>query len=195
LDVEAVGAAVERDPRFVDAGLRRHQRDGPGRDVGGVGDQDCDATAQGRGQGVEQIAPIHLTCGVSAGATHGGWVDVGGVHLDPRHRGEQRGPHGTRAATQVEHHRARFGERDGVVGEELGAAARHEHPGVDLDPQATEFRPADQVFQRQPGGPLADQGVKFRECRGRGDQQPRLVLGEDTTGGTKPGDNDGEGAR
>ncbi len=87
------------------------------------------------------------------------------------------------------------GEGGGVVDEELGAAAGHEDSGVHGYPQTAELRPAEDVFQRQAGGSLVHHRgeVGRRPCRS--DQQPRLVLGEDTAGGPKPGDDGGSRAR
>ncbi len=72
------------------------------------------------------------------------------------------------------------GEGGGLGDEELGAAARHEHPGVDGDPQTAEFGPADDVFQGQAARPALDHGGDLGRGPGGGEDQLRLVLGEDT---------------
>jgi hypothetical protein len=51
------------------------------------------------------------------------------------------------------------------------------------------------MFEGQAGGSPVHHGgeVGRRPCRG--DEQPRLILGEDTAGGPKPGNDDGSRAR
>ena len=82
-----------------------------------------------------------------------------------------------------------------MADEELGAAAGYEDSGVHGYPQAAELRPAQDMFKGQAGGSPVHHGgeVGRRPCRG--DEQPRLILGEDTAGGPKPGNDDGSRAR
>jgi len=188
LDIQAVNAAVERQPWLVQARLRRHHRDRLGGNVGRVGDQDVYPAAQPRGQRFEQVPFVHLTRSgdVAPGASHRSGVDVRGVQLDPVHGPsgrDQRHTYRARAAAQVNDDRPWRHERGGLAGEELGAAAGHEHSGVHGDPQAAELRPAKDVFQRQAGDSSVHHGgqVGRRPCGG--DEQPRLVLGEDAAGG------------
>src|SRR5664280_1952087 len=61
--------------------------------------------------------------------------------------------------------------------------------------QAAELRPAEDVFEGQAGGSPVDHGGEIGSRPCRGDEQPRLVLGEDTAGGPKPGDDDRSRAR
>ena len=207
-DVEPVRATVERHPRLVDAGLRGQQPDRLGGDVGRVGDQDVDAAPQCGGQRLVEVALVHLTTGggdVAAGAPHRGGVDVDGVQLDPVQGRDQRGAHRARAAAQVDDDGSWPGEdlagvaggtagEGGLADEELGAAAGYEDPGVHGDPQAAELRPAEDVFEGQAGDPPVHHGGEVGRRPRRGDEQPRLVLGEDTAGGPKPGDDGGSGA-
>src|SRR5437660_804418 len=62
---------------------------------------------------------------------------------------------------------------------------------VDRDAQAAELRPAKNVFQRLTGGAANHPRVQLgRRPRG-GDEQPRLVLGEDAAGRAQPIDDPG----
>ena len=100
---------------------------------------------------------------------------------------DQRGPHRSRAAAQIDDDRMRPGQRHGLVDQELGAAPRHEDARLDDDAQATELGPAQDLFQRVAGDPLAYQSFEFGGRRRGGDQQRRLVLGEHTAGRSEPG--------
>jgi hypothetical protein len=71
----------------------------------------------------------------------------------------------------------------------LRTPARHEHTGVQQDPETTEVREAYDVFERQPGDALLDHVGEFGVVAGRGDQQVRLVLGEDAAGGAEGADD------
>jgi hypothetical protein len=209
LDVKPVRATVKRNPRFVYAGLRGQQPDRLGGYVGCVGDQDVDAAPQRSGQRLVEVAFVDLTTGsgeVAAGAPHRSRVDVDGVQLDPVQGRDQRCAHRARAAAQVNDDSSWPGEGlagagslagqgGGLVDEELGAAAGYEDSGVHGYPQAAELRPAEDVFERQASGSPVHHGgeVDPRPCRG--DEQLRLILGEDTAGGPKPGDDDGSRVR
>ncbi len=89
----------------------------------------------------------------------------------------------------------RADEGHGLADEELGPAAGHEDAGVHGYPQAAELRPADDMLEWQAAGaPVHHRGeVGLGPCRR--DEQPRLVLGEDTAGGAELGDDDGSMAR
>ena len=78
-----------------------------------------------------------------------------------------------------------------MLDQELGAAARHEDAGIHGDPQAAELGPAQDLFQRQAGGPALDQGGKLARGPGGGDEQPGFVLGEDAARGPEPGHDEG----
>ena len=198
LNVEPVHATVERHARLVHAGLRRQQLDLVGRHVGCVGDQDVDAAMQRSGQRVIEITLVHPPPGaghVAAGAPHGGGIDVDGVQLDPVQRSDQRDAHRARAAAQVHDDGTWPGEGGSLANEELGSAARYEDAGPHGDPQATELRPAEDVFEGKTGDPAVDQGGEVGRRPRLGDEQPRLVLGVDTAGGPKPGDDLGPTAR
>ena len=113
------------------------------------------------------------------------------MQLDPLQRRDQRGAHRARAAAEVDDDSSRPGEAGGLTDEELGADAGDEHAVVDDDPQAAELGPAENVFERQAGHSPVDHGGEVGRRARRGDEQPRLVLGEHTAGGPKPGDDDG----
>jgi hypothetical protein len=76
----------------------------------------------------------------------------------------------------------------GPADQELGAAARYEDAGIHRDPQAAELGPAENVLERLAGGPPIHHGGQGGRCPRRGDEQLRLVLGEDTARGPEPGD-------
>jgi len=59
LDIKPVCAAVERHPRFVDAGLRRQQPHLRGGDVWRVGDQQIDSAVEPSWQRLVEVAVIH----------------------------------------------------------------------------------------------------------------------------------------
>jgi hypothetical protein len=136
------------------------------------------------GQGLEVVV----------GAGHGNRVDVGGVDLDVAPRREEAGRDGAAecpaAAAQVDQqHRAGTGV-GGACGrlpdQQLGPLPGHEHAGCHQPAAAVELGPAHQVLQREPadarGGELLEAGGVA--VGGLGDD-PRLVLGEDTAGGTQ----------
>ena len=136
------------------------------------------------------------------------------MQLDLAQGRGQRGAHRTRAAAQVDDDnlpldggrrrpggargRARApglaGAR-GLADEELGATAGDEYSRADGYPQATEVRPADDMFEGRAGDPLVHHGVEVGRRACRGDEQPRLVLREDAAGRAEPGDDDGLRAR
>ena len=196
LDIEAVRATVEGHPWLMEAGLRGQQVDRPSGNVGCVDDQNVDATPQRRGQRLVEVAFVDLTGrgDVTAGAPHRGRVDVDCVQLDPGGGPGGRGQCGAdraRAATQVNDNGTWPGQGGGLVDEELGAAARDEDTGVHGDPQAAELRPAEEVFEGHAGGSPIHHGGDVVRGAGCADEQPRFVLGEDTAGRPKPGDDDG----
>lgn len=71
----------------------------------------------------------------------------------------------------------------------FGSASWDEDAGVDEDAQAAEVCVADDVFDGQPGDALLDQVGEFGVVAGCGDQQVRLVLGEDAAGGAEGADD------
>ena len=81
------------------------------------------------------------------------------------------------------------GSGDGLVDQEFGATAGYEDSGIHRYPQAVELRPAEDVLEGQAGDPAVDHRGEVRRGRGRGDEQPRLLLGEDASGRTQPGDD------
>src|SRR5207344_1953357 len=81
------------------------------------------------------------------------------------------------------------GEGGGLADQELGAAARDEDPGVHGYPQAAELRPAEDVFEWLAPGPPVHQGGQLGWRPGCGDEQLRLVLGEDTARSPEAGDD------
>jgi len=172
---------------LVVAGLAGHRRDRLGRDVGGVDDEQVDATPQlGRERGVE-VARVHpLGRQVAPSAGDRGGVGVCGVHLGQGPASGESRPERTRPAAEVDHHLRRLAR--GHLDHQLAAATRHEHARVDRDPQPVEQRPADDVLERftghPAGGPRHQLGRRGRLV----EQEPGLVLGEDAPGRTERGD-------
>ena len=70
--------------------------------------------------------------------------------------------------------------------DEFGPTAGHENAGVHPNPQTTEFRPTQEVFQGEPGSPAHHQCLELvgggRPCH----QQFRFVLGENTARCAQP---------
>jgi hypothetical protein len=79
---------------------------------------------------------------------------------------------------------ALVGKGGRLANQELGAAPGHEHSRVNGYPQAAELRPAEDVFQGKAADPPPHHLGEIDRCACRGDEQPCLVLGEHTTGGT-----------
>jgi hypothetical protein len=105
------------------------------------------------------------------------------VQFDRSHgRGDGRS-HRPRSAAQVDDNRAGPGQPRRQADEQLGAAARDEHAGLDGDAEAAEFRPPEEVLERDAGGPALDHVGEVLGRRRRVEQQPRLVLGEHAPGG------------
>jgi hypothetical protein len=132
---------------------------------------------------------------VATGAPYRGRVDVRGMQLDVVQRHGQRRADRARATAQVNHDSSWPGHGSGLADQELGAASGDEDPGVHGYPKAAELSPAEDVLKGQAGGPPVHHGGEFGWRPRRGDEQLRFVLGEDTAGGRKPGDDDGSRAR
>jgi hypothetical protein len=96
---------------------------------------------------------------------------------------------GAGAAAEVYDGRAWWGEQQSLRDQVLRTPAWHEHAWVEQDPQAAEVCVADDVFERQPGDALLNHVGELGVVAGRGDQQVRLVLGEDAAGGAEGADD------
>jgi hypothetical protein len=201
VDVNAVRATVECHPRFMVAGLRRHQHDRVGGHIGCVDNQDVHLTPHGTGQRLVEVTFIHLAAGcgdVASGAPDRDGVEVHGVQLNPAYGRDQRGTHRTRTAAQVDDS-PWPGTRipgvesvgGGLVNKELGAAAGYEHSSVHSYPQTAELHPAKNVFQGLTGHSPIHHGSQLGRRLGRSEEQSRLVLGKDTADSSKPADDDG----
>lgn len=77
-----------------------------------------------------------------------------------------------------------------LVDEELGAAAGHEDTRLDGDTQTVEPGPAENVFEGQSRDAPVHHGGDLVRGAGGGEDELRLVLGEDTACGTERGDNE-----
>jgi hypothetical protein len=82
-------------------------------------------------------------------------------------------------------------KRDGLAHQEFRAAAGYEDSGIHGQPQAAELRPPDHVFDGLAGSSPFHHRGKVVGCPCGRDEQPRLLLGEDTAGGPQPGDDGG----
>jgi hypothetical protein len=189
VEVEAVVPAVERHPRFVEASLGRHLRDGVGRNVGSVGEKEVKATAQGCRQRLEQVAFVHVPAGMSdiaPGAAHRRGLDVDSVELYPVHGGSQCHPYGPGAATHVDGDagpsKQGASQPDGLADHELGTAAGDEDPRPHEYAKTAELSPTHQVLKGYPGRSRLNHGRQTRRCRGLRQEEESLFLGEDTTG-------------
>ncbi len=180
----------------MDAGLGGQQRDVAGGDVGDVGEEDVDPAAQGAGEGVEEVAFVHVAqlADVAPGAPHGGGFDVAGVQFGGVGRGGEGGAERSGAAAEVDDDGPGGREGGGLHHEELRTAAGHEDAGVHGVPASAELGPAQRVFERQPGGAARDERGQDGGGRGGLVQQPGLVLGEDAAGAAEGEDGGGEGA-
>ena len=152
LYVQTVGAAVERHPRFMQPGLRRHHPDRVRRDVWGVGHQDVNPAAKSVRQGRKEISFMHLSArwpDVAAGAADRSGVDVGHVKLNPAHRCKQSSAYGTRTTAKIDDDGAASGEADGLLDEVFRSAPGDEHAWIHCDVLAAELSPAQEVFKGQ----------------------------------------------
>jgi hypothetical protein len=77
-------------------------------------------------------------------------------------------------------------ESHSLLDQKFGAATRNEDAVVEFNPQATEFCPAQYMLQRIAGNAPFHEGGDASRTRRRSHEQPRLVLGKNTTGQPKP---------
>ena len=191
-DVETVGAAVERHPRLVQPGLRRHERDRCAGHVRHVGQQHVHPAPECVRQRLEEVALVHVTADagdVAPRARDGGRVDVGGVQVDAGHRGRDGDAQRSGPAAEVDDDGARPGERDRLLDQRLGPATRDEHTRGDRDPQPVELRPPEHVLERFTGHPPRHQSVESDRRPGLRQEQPCLVLGEHAPRGAQSPDD------
>ncbi|EKX68390.1 hypothetical protein STRIP9103_00459, partial [Streptomyces ipomoeae 91-03] len=200
--VQPIRPTVERDERFVLASLHRKEADLAGGDVRHIRGEDVDPTAQVGRQGRIQIALVRVPAvrhEVAAGTAHRRRVDVGGVQFDlaalVAEGGGQRGPHRTRATAQVDDDGGLGNGGHGLPDKELGTAAGDEHPGFDGDAQPRELGPAEDEFEGQTRDAPVDHGGGLVRGTGGGEDQLRLVLGEDAAGGAQCRDDGGGGEK
>jgi hypothetical protein len=128
---------------------------------------------------------------VAAGAVDRRRVDVGGMEFGAVERRGQGGTHRAGAAAQVDDDRGAGDGGEGPLDEELGAAAGDEHAGFHGDTQARELGPAEDEFEGQTRDTPVDHGGGLVRGAGGGEDQLRLVLGEDAAGGAKCRDDRG----
>ncbi|GAA1649344.1 hypothetical protein GCM10009744_46010 [Kribbella alba] len=99
-------------------------------------------------------------------------------------------PQRARTTAKIQYYGARPAERDRLGHQELRTPPGHENARINLDAQAAELRPAENVFERKSIDPLIDQLGEFGVVAGSGDEQGCFVLGEDAAGGAEGGDDD-----
>ncbi len=123
--------------RLVLARLGRHQRNRIGRYVRCVDHDDVDSTLQLRRQRVEQVTFVNVAVWleVEPSTRHGRRIDVCRVQLDPLTRLQHGRTDRTGAATQVDDDRTGPRQAAGLDDQNLGTSPRHEHTGLDDDPQ------------------------------------------------------------
>lgn len=126
---------------------------------------------------------------VPPSAPHRGGIDIGGVQLDAGKRGGERRAHRAGAAAQVHDDGGLGGERDGLFDQELGASAGHEDTGFHGYAKAPELGPAQDVFEGQARDAAVHHHGEFGGRTSGGEDQTRLVLGEDTARGAERGDD------
>ncbi len=181
----------------MDARLGGEQGDIARRYVRHVGEEYVDASAQGAGQGGEEVALVDpaQAADVAPGAAHRRGLHIGGVELDVVQQGGECGAERPRAAAEVDHDGPARRQFRGLADQELGAAAGDEDPGVHGDAQTAELGPAEDVFQRVTGDTAFHHGGEFGGPGRGGGDQVRLVLGEYAAGGAEGGDEGGESER
>jgi hypothetical protein len=146
---------------------------------------------------------------------NGSGVNIRSMQFEPGEPGRDGGPRRAGPATEINnnnggshrrrgrplHRRTDLGLVNRVLGqeshslldEELGAAARNENADVELNPQAPEFCPAQNVLQRMAGNALLHEGGDISRTPRGIHEQPRLILGKHTAGQPKPIRDGGNG--
>ena len=104
-------------------------------------------------------------------------MHIGFRHPRPHERGDR-----AAATAQVHDDVTGLTRVRSVPSQSFGPTSRHEHPGVDQDPQPAEVGPTKQMLERLSPCPLADQR---RDITARVDQQHGFVLGEHATRGVQ----------
>jgi hypothetical protein len=193
----SIPAAVESAPRFVLAGLGRHQCQRRRRHVGGVRHQEVDATAKALRQRLVQGPGKHqATYGgdVAGGAMHRSAVGVHRVQFRRSESAGDRDSHRTAPAAQVDHDRPAVGRRagNGPLDQVLGAPARDEDAGIHRDPQAAEIDPAQDMLKRHARHAPVDHVLELRACAARCQQQAGFVRSKHTAGRHQPRGDGGD---
>ena len=163
--VEAVGAAVDGEGRFVGAEVPVDLGQPRRRDVGEVRDGEVDAALQLRGQAVPPRAVVHLEAAGTARTLQRSLVDVHAVHLGLGQQHRQRGREGAGAAAEVDDDAGVGLEGDGGGEDGFGAAAGHEDAGGEGDADGAELGPADDLLERTSGRAVGDGGGPRRRRR------------------------------
>jgi hypothetical protein len=175
----------------VDTGLRRQQPNFVGGNVGRVGDHDVDAAANAGRQRLEQVTVVDPSLGweIAARILRRGRVDVGCEQFDLVNGRDQRGAHRARAAADVDDKSPWLAKGRRLLDQELGATTRHEDSRAHRYAQAAKVGPAENVFEGKAGGSPIDHGGEVSRGRCGGDEESGFLLGVDTAGGPKPGDD------
>ena len=92
-------------------------------------------------------------------------------------------------ATCIRHNGSWSGDVGGLSDEKFGALTGYENSRVQRYSQSAELRPANDVFEGQTGCSAVNHGCKVGWSPFRGDEQPGLIFGENTTGRPKPADD------
>ena len=141
---------------------------------------------------------------IEPGTVHRGGIDVGSMHLNAGHQFRQHGTYGSGATAQVNNNGRggwrplRFSkaeERCAFADQQFRPAAGHKDSRLNPDPQAAEFRPAENVLERKPLGPPPHGIGEFFGAKAGRKKEVRLVLGKDTAGGAEEAGDGGSGKR
>ena len=177
VDFEAIGAAVECEPRVVVAHLGLEGRNLGGRNVWGIADDQVEGGFRGQGSGAvsqDEIEPIAdgVPRGVGASDGEGGGRNVESRDAGFGHLSRNRYRQATRARTPVQHpdgpadfERALPGPGPGVLGQQLGFRSGDQNVGGDGDFKTAESGGPQQVLKRLAPAAAADEAAHCFEGR------------------------------
>ncbi|GAA4840439.1 hypothetical protein GCM10023310_17930 [Paenibacillus vulneris] len=82
---------------------------------------------------------------------YGGRVEINRVQFDAPHPGGQDRTYSSRTAAQIDYYVSRLSQSFSLLYEKPGSLPGHENSGIQLNTQAAEFRPSDNMLKREPG--------------------------------------------
>lgn len=116
------------------------------------------------------------------------------MQVDPVQGGGEGDTERTRTAAEIDDDGPAGREGGGLRHEELRTPPGHEDTGVHGEAATAELRPAQNVFEREPGGTALDEVGQLVGGGGGLVEEEGLVLGEDAPGAAEGEDGGGEGA-